>query len=271
MANDFEKALERAKYSALPLPRTKSGPTTIIEFIDGQLIIVRNQHACLPAPPITVTEDPSVDLLAFSREFNFELKGIIGFFAKIFGMGQAKADLEAKSVRRATVQLGGLSHHTIETGALIDYLIEKKPTATCMHNILDKDHLTLVAALRANTFTYTFLNNSGATVKFTGPEAKGLFSVSAAVGVEVAADGKIVVTSPTYVGYVAWDGKQIAREIAKAQAPTRLGIIGAKKPVTALRPFVKASASTITLVEKALTPDEIRQRRLSSMGIRRAP
>ena len=268
MPNEFERAIQKAKYSALPLPRAKTGPTTIIEFTDGQLIIVRNQHSCLPDPPITVTEDTSVDLLAFTREFKFDLKGIVGFVAKIFGIGQAKAEFEAKSVRKATVQLGGLSHHTIETGALIDFLVERKPSATCMRNILDKDCLTLVAALRANTFTYTFSNSSGVTVKFTGPEAKGLFQVDASVDVQVGSDGKIVVTSPTYVGYVAWDGKRIAKEIEKAKTPVRLGIAGPKKPVTALRPFAKASASTITLVEKALTPDEIQQRRLASMGIR---
>jgi len=270
MANDFERAIAKAKYTALPLARTKTGPTTIIGFTDGHFIIVRNEHSCLPDPPIAVTDDPSVDLLAFSREFDFDLKGLVGFVAKIFGIGQAKADLEAKSVRKATVQLGGLSHHTIETGAFIDYLVSMKPTASCLRSILDKDNLTLVAALKANSFTYTFENSAGATVKFTGPEANGLFQASASVDVQVASDGKIVVTSPTYVGYVAWDGKRIAKEIEKAKAPARLGIAGAKKPVTVLLPFAKASASTITLVEKAVTPDEIRQRRLASMGVRPA-
>jgi len=270
MANDFEKAIEGAKYSALPLPRAKTGPTTIFGFTDGHLIIVRNEHTCLPDPPLAVTEDPSVDLLAFNREFSFDLKGIVGFVAKIFGIGQAKANLEAKSVRKATVQLGGLSHHTIETGALIDYLVDKKPTTTCMRDIMDKDHFTLVAALRANTFTYTFSNSSGVTVNFTGPEANGLFKVDASMDVQVSTDGKIVVTSPTYVGYVAWDGNRIAKELAKAKAPARLGVVGARKPVTGIQPFVKASPSTIMLIEKAMSPDQLKQRRLASMGIRQA-
>jgi hypothetical protein len=270
MANDFEKAIEEAKYSALPLPRSKSDPTTIFEFTDGHLIVVRNPHSCLPDPPIAVTEDPSVSLLTFSRTFNFELKGIVGFFAKIFGIGTAKADLDVKSVRKATVELGGLSHHTIETGVLMEYLMDKKLSTTCMHDILDKDHFTVVAALKANTFTYQFSNSSGITVKFTGPEAKGLFQANASVDVQVASDGKIVVTAPTYIGYVAWDGKRIARELQKAKAPVRLGLVGAQKPVTSIGPFVKASPSTITLVEKALSADELRQRRLASMGIRQA-
>lgn len=266
MATDFEKAIERAKYSALPLPREKSGPTTIIGFTDGHLVIVRNQHSCLPDPPLAVTEDPSVELLSFTREFNFQLKGIVGFVTRIFGIGQAKAEFEAKNVRRATVQLGGLSHQTIETGALIDYLTDKKPTDSCMRDLLDKEHFTIVAALRANTFTYSFSNSSGVTVKFTGPEATGLFQGNASMDVQVASDGKIVVTSPTYVGYVPWDGKRIAKELEKAKAPARLGV--APRPVTSIEPFVGSSPSTIMLIENALSPDEMRQRRLASMGIR---
>lgn len=275
MANDFEKAIEEAKYSALPLPREKSAPTTIFEFTHGYLTIVRDPHSsCLPDPPLKVTEDPSVSLLTFSRDFNFELKGIVGFVATIFGTSMAKAELEVKNVRKATVQLGGLSHHTIETGVLIEYLMEKNLSTTCMHNILDKDHFIVVAALRANTFTYQFSNSSGAAVKFTGPEANGLFQAKANVDVQVGSDGKIVVTSPTYVGYVAWDGNRIAKELQKAKAPARkapasgLGI--PQKTATDLQPFVKASLSTITLVENALTPHELHQRRLTSMGIRRA-
>jgi hypothetical protein len=270
MANDFEKAIEEAKYSALPLPRSKSDPTTIFQFTDGHLTIVRNPHSCLPDPPIAVTEDPSVSLLTFSRTFNFELKGIVGFVAKIFGLGSAKADLDVKSVRKATVELGGLSHHTIETGVLMEYLADQKLSTTCMHDILDKDHFTVVAALKANTFTYQFSNSTGVVVNFTGPEAKGLFQASANVDVQVGSDGKIVVTSPTYIGYVAWDGNRIAKELQKAKAPARLGIGAAKKPVTILQPFVNASPSTIRLVESALTPDELRRRRLTSMGIRHA-
>ena len=53
--------------------------------------------------------------MTFSREFDFDLKGIGGFFSKIFGIGSAKAELEAKLIRKATVQLGGLAHCTVET------------------------------------------------------------------------------------------------------------------------------------------------------------
>jgi hypothetical protein len=73
MASDFEKVLEKAKYTALPLPRGKSGPTTVFAFNDGHLFIVRNQHSCLPDPPLSVTEDPAVDLLAFNKQFSFEI------------------------------------------------------------------------------------------------------------------------------------------------------------------------------------------------------
>jgi len=270
MTSDFEKAIEQAKYSALPLPRAKSDPTTIFEFTDGHLTIVRNPHSCLPDPPISVTEDPSVSLLSFNRSFSFGLSGIVGFVAKIFGLGSSKADLEVKHVDKATVQLGGLSHHTVQTGELIEYLMGMNPSTACMHDILDKDHFTIVAALKANTFTYEFATNSGAVVKFSGPEAKGLFQAQANVDVQVAADGKIVVTSPTFVGYVAWDGHRIAQEIEKAKKPVRLGVAGARKPTTALAPFVNASPSTITLMEKALSPDQLHQRRLTSMGIRKS-
>ena len=75
MASDLEKALERAKYTALPLPRTKSEPTTIFTFDDGQLYIVRNAHSCLPNPPIAVTIDPAVDTIMFTHQFSFEFKG----------------------------------------------------------------------------------------------------------------------------------------------------------------------------------------------------
>ena len=87
------------------------------------------------------------------------------------------------------------------------------PTASCLRSTLDKDHLTLVAALNANSFTYTFEHSAGAMVKFTRPEAKVLCQAQAGVDVQVASCGKIVVTSPTYVRYVAWDGKPIAKEV----------------------------------------------------------
>lgn len=269
MPNDFEKAIEQAKYTALPLPRTKSDPTAIFEFDHGYLTVVRNPHTCLPDPPISITEDPSVSLIGFSHQFSFDLKGIVGFFAKLFQLGNAKAELEAKSVKKATVQLGGLSHHTIETGALMDYLLSKDPSTTCMRDILDKDHLTLVAALKANSFTYEFSDSAGATVKFSAPEVKGLFQADASVDIQVAADGKIVVTFPTYVGYIAWDGSRIAKELKKAKAPARFGV-AAKIPMTTLKPFVSALPSTITVIENALTPSELYQRRLSSMGIHHA-
>lgn len=47
MRTDFERAIESAKYAALPLPRTKTGPTTIIGFTNGHRVIARNQHSCL--------------------------------------------------------------------------------------------------------------------------------------------------------------------------------------------------------------------------------
>jgi hypothetical protein len=204
----------------------------------------------------------------FTREFSFDLKGIVGFFAKIFGVGGAKSELEVARVRNATVQLGGLSHHTIETGALVDYLRNLKPATSCFRDILDKDHLTLVAALKVKTFTYAFSDSSGAVVKFAGAEAEGLFKLDASVDVKVASDGKIVVTSPTYVGYVAWDGQRIANELEKAKVSVPLKIPGARKPVM-LEPFANALPSTITLLEKALSPLELRQRRFASMGIDR--
>ena len=64
-------------------------------FHDGQLLIVRDPGSCLPDPPLKVTEDRSADTLQFQREFEFSLKGIISFLAKIFTLGKAKAELEA--------------------------------------------------------------------------------------------------------------------------------------------------------------------------------
>jgi hypothetical protein len=159
--------------------------------------------------------------------------------------------------------MGGLAHYSIETGAFVDYMVAKKPSANCIQDILDPDHLTIVAALRANSFTYTFSNSSGATVKFTGPEAEGLFKVDASVDVQVSSDGKIVVTSPTYVGVVAWDGKTVAKELAKRQRPA----FAPSRIVSTIRQFSNASPSTIAGLENALTPDDIRKLRLASMGV----
>jgi hypothetical protein len=167
------------------------------------------------------------------------------------------------------VQLGGLSHHTIETGALVDYLIDKKPSTTCMRDLLDKDHFTVVAALKANSFTYEFSDSQGATVKLTAPEVKGLFGADVSADIQIASDGKIVVTSPTYVGYVAWDGSRIAKELRKAKEPIRMPL-APTRPTTSLAAFAKASPSTITLVENAVSPSELYERRLASMGIHHA-
>jgi hypothetical protein len=68
---DLEKALAKAKCTALPLPREKSGPTTIHSFHKGQLSVVREPGICLPNPPLEVTVDHSVDTLQFQREFEF--------------------------------------------------------------------------------------------------------------------------------------------------------------------------------------------------------
>jgi hypothetical protein len=146
MASDLEKSLARAKYVALPLPHTKTGPTTILTFSDGFLHVVRNERSCVPDPPVAVTEDPSVDVLAFQRKFSFSAKGLLGFFFKAFG--HANVDLEAKQIRSATVELGGLSHVTIESGAFVDYLLTLVPTTPCYRDLSDERNLTIVAALR---------------------------------------------------------------------------------------------------------------------------
>jgi hypothetical protein len=213
---DLEKVLAKAKYTALPLPREKSGPTTIYTFHEGQLLIVRDPGTCLPDPPLKITEDRSADTLQFQREFEFSLKGIISFLAKIFTLGKAKAELEARSVSSATVVLGGLQHETIQTGMLIDFLMAHDRNS-CLRDILDKSHLTVVAALKAATFTYTFHNERGTTVSLTLPEAEGLFQANASVSVSLTQDGKIVVNAPRYVGVVSWKGDQIEKELKKAR------------------------------------------------------
>ena len=214
--DDLEKVLARAKYTALPLPREKSGPTTIYSFHDGQLLIVREPGTCLPDPPLKVTEDHAADTLQFQREFDFNLKGIVSFLAKIFSLGKAKSEFEAKSVSSATVVMGGLQHETIETGVLIDFLIDHKRDP-CLRDILDKNHLTVVAALKAATFTYAFRNSKGASVSLSLPEVEGLFKADASVSVSLTQDGKAVVNAPRYVGVVSWKGDQIEKELKKAR------------------------------------------------------
>jgi len=213
---DLEKVLAQAKYTALPLPRGKSGPTTIYSFQKGKLFIVRQPGTCLPDPPLHITEDPSVDTLQFQREFEFNFKGIVSFLANIFSLGKAKAQFEAKDVSSATVVLGGLQHENVETGALVDFLLDHKRDS-CLQNILDKDNFTVVAALKAATFTYAFRNSKGASISLSLPEVKGLFQADAAVSVSLTEDGKAVVNAPRYVGVVSWKGDQIEKELKKAR------------------------------------------------------
>jgi hypothetical protein len=213
---DLEKVLAQAKYTALPLPREKSAPTTIYSFHDGQLFIVRDAHTCLPDPPLNITVDNAVDTLQFQREFQFNFKGIVSFFVKIFNLGKAKAEFEAKSISSATVVMGGLQHETIQTGALIDFLMDSKPTS-CFRDVQDKDNFTVIAALKAASFTYSFHNEKGASISLTLPEAQGLFQADASVSVSLTQDGKVVVNAPRYVGVVSWKGDTIAKELAKAR------------------------------------------------------
>jgi hypothetical protein len=238
MPSKLEEALERAKYTALPLPREKAEPTTIFAFNEGQLYVVRNPHHCLPDPPIAVTPDSSVDTIEFTKEFAFEAKGIISFLGKLFGIGNAKAELSAKSIRSATVQMSGLSHFTIETGSLIDYLASQ-PDSPCKRDLLDPEHLTIVAALRATTFTYTFKSESNVIVKLTAPEVQGLFQADVGATVNVTEDGKVIVNSPRFVGVVTWDGGKIRRELDKAKRSSRVLGSTYRKPPTALEDAVE--------------------------------
>jgi hypothetical protein len=251
VANQLEKALERARYSALPLPRAKSDPTTVFAFEDGSLYIVRNPHTCLPNPPLATTVDPAVDTIQFTKEFSFELKGIASFMMKIFGLGSAKAELEAKRITSAMVQMGGLAHHTIETGALIDYLIAA-PATTCRRDVLDPKHFTIVAALQATTFTYTFKTDQGAIVKLSGADARNLFQVGADTSVSVTEEGRIVISAPRFVGVVTWDGKKIQQELERA-----------RKAAGTLR---LASPRIPSALENAVKPGQLRATQLASMG-----
>jgi hypothetical protein len=213
---DLEKVLAQAQYTALPLPREKSSPTTIYSFHEGQLLIVRDPHTCLPDPPLKITEDRAVDALQFQREFSFNLKGIVSFFVKIFSLGKAKAEFEAKKVSSATVVMGGLQHETIQTGELIDFLIKTQPNS-CVRDVTDKNNFTVVAALKAANFTYTFKNSKGVTINLTLPEAESLFKTDASVSVSLTTDGKVVVNASRYVGIVSWKGDKIAKELDKAK------------------------------------------------------
>jgi len=250
MATELEKALSNARYTALPLPRSKASPNTIYAFQRGQLYIVRNPGTCLKLP---VTEDPTADVLQFDREYGFNLSGIVGLLTRVFGIGNAKAELSVQNVHSASVRLSGLAHMTIETGALIDYLMGLQPD-TCLRDITDKDHLTIVAALRANTFTFTFKSKSGSTISLALPEVKGLFSIDASTSVDVLKSGEIMVNSPSYVGVVSWDGGQIAKEIKRARQY-------AEKP--RLRPFVATPPR-----EGALATTEVWSHQLRSLGLK---
>lgn len=249
MATELEKALQKAKYTALPLPRTNAGPNTIYAFQDGQFYIVRNPGTCLKLP---VTEDPTADILQFEREYRFNFSGVVGFLTKLFGIGNAKSELQIQKISSASVQMGGLAHLTIETGALIDYLMGLPPT-TCLRDLTDPDHLTIVAALRANTFSFDFRSESGTTVKLSLEEASGLFGVDTTIGVEVTSSGHVLVSSPSFVGVVSWDGKKIRKEIDRARK-----FAGRKS----LREYEPPSP-----MEVALTAAEVRAHQLRSLDL----
>lgn len=217
MADDLVKVLEKAKYSALPLPRSKSEPTAIFTFTRGKIHVVRNPHSCLPDPPIAITVDASAEVLTFSRSFELGVSGLLNFLGKVLGLAGAKAQIDVKKVSSATVQLSGLAHHTIETGALLDYLLTLPPKSPCWRDLGKNENLTVVAALKVDAFTYTFHNKSGAVVKFNAEEARRLFRFDASVSVESSADGTIMVKSPTFIGYIAWDGKKMRQEREKAE------------------------------------------------------
>ena len=217
MADNLVKALKKAKYTALPLPRAKSGPTTIFTFTRGKIHPVRDPHKCLPDPPVEVTVDPSADLLTFSRTFSMGLSAVLDFLGSVFGLAGAKANLDVKRVHSATVQLGGLAHWTVETGAMVDYILDLPDNSSCLRDLTWKDNLTVVAALKAETFTYTFHNQSGEVVKFSAAEASRLFKTEASVAIEAAEDGSICVKSPTFVGIIVWDGKRMKEERKRAR------------------------------------------------------
>lgn len=256
MATEFEKALERAKYSALPLPRANSAPTTVFAFSEGHLHIVRNPHTCLPDPPLATTVDPAVDTIAFTRQFAFELNGLSSFILKVFGIGSAKAELAVMDIASATVQMGGLSHHTIETGALVDYLLAAEPTS-CKRDVLDPDHFTILAALEATSFTYTFKTSKGVVVKLTAPQAQGLFQAEATISINVTEDGRIIVNSPRFVGVVTWDGRKIQKELEKARKASLFLRMRAPGPSRRKR--------TPTALENAISPSVLRARQRASL------
>jgi len=252
MANELEKALAKAKYSALPLPRQKTGPTTIFSFHDGQLFIVRNAQSCLPDPPIKLTEDASVDTIQFERSYKLDFSAVVGFFLKVFSLGNAKSELEIHNISSATIQMGGISHHTIETGALVDFLVNATPS-TCVRDLLDKNHLTIIAALQATTFTYTFHNSKGVAVKLSLPEVQSIFKADASIKLEVTNDGKIVVNAPRYVGVITWDGGTIAKEVEKA-----------RKFIAGARGFAARSRPAAPLAN-ALAPEKVYQMQRQSL------
>jgi hypothetical protein len=247
--SDLDSALRKAGYVALPLPRKAADPTTIFGFTDGHLYIVRNPHTCLPNPPIDIVEDEAVDLIQFDREFGLEMDGIVGLFTKLLGIGDAKVHLDTKEVRSARVRLGGLTHVTIQTGSMIEYLLGKHNTP-CTADLYDKSHLTIIAALRANSFTYKFFNKDNMAIQFALPEVQQLFQAEGGMKVEVLSSGEIAVQAQRYVGVVTWNGTTIEGEVEKFRKPRRRG-------TTAL---TAASA-----LERALKPSDVDALRIGSI------
>jgi hypothetical protein len=278
MSDGLEKALREAGYSALPLPRGKNGPTTIFSFIRGYPYVVRSAGKCLPDPPIQINKDPTANLIQFDREFESDAKGILGTLANLFGTARAKAHFHVKAIKRATIKLGRLAHVSIATGDMVDFLaagtrarqtgqrqaitgpdmteIQVAPLMReCEVDLFDKENLTIVAALRANTFEYQFFDGSGTAVKLDLKEVSGLFGLGASAKVQVTSEGKVVVKFPTYVGIVTWNGRNMYEAVQKRLA-------GSPAPA----PRLMMTGSSANARQYALTPDAVDELRLESLN-----
>jgi hypothetical protein len=258
MATELEKALARSGYVALPLAREGCEPTSVLGFERGQLYVVRNPHKSFPNPPIEITESGSVDAFNLDREFSFKIDGMATFILSTLGIGSARAELEASSVRSATVRMSGLVHHNVETGELIQYLLtHDAASAPAIRDVLDPDHMTVVAALSAETFAYTFRTGGGVVVKLSAPEAEQLFKANANIQVSTSSSGSVVVSSRRFVGVLLWSGKKFAQEMKKAREATRS---------PALRSSPRVSSPTAGAVSAA----ELTEKQLASFGVTRA-
>jgi len=255
MADDLERTLRSKGYTSLPLPRANNGPTTIFGFKKGMPYVVRNAHQCLPDPPNGVTRDQAVDTITLEKSFSFKVSGLTRFLGNVFGGGKADGQFEALGIATASVRMSGLEHQTIQTGVMLEFLVTGAGEK-CARDLFESKNLIVIAALKASTFTYDFRNQKGLAVNLNAEDATTMFRASADTKVSLTESGGVVVTWPSYVGWIMWSGKTLREEVRRRGVPAvGVGLGRPADPLDAERP-----SGTL-----ALTPDEVEEMRRTSL------